>query len=437
MRTDFPSLLQYTKYTILSSAAICLLTLFSCEERDPGELGRDLLPDSDDFSVSFDSVELIQAITTQGDSIITSGKTTQLLGCYEDPVFGKSTASFITQVEAPGKALVFGSNPVIDSVILFIYVSDFYGDEDANHQIIAYEYNDLIEYDTSYYSNFNPEGKYKPVAVGSGTAITSDTLLKIYISDEELKNRFLTAEDTVFKSNTLFQEMFRGFYLTTEDITTGGSIMYTSMNSTHTNLTFYFKNDEDTSRLNLLLGRNYGQSINIFNHDYQGAMLADYFIDQGNSDSLIFLQGMGGVQAIVRFPQLTAWLDSIKNSGPIAVNNAELIFTPEIIPALNLNTDQYPTDLNLFWIDDDKHYHYLYDDLLNSDLFGGQYNEDDNNYKFYIKIHLQSYFTGKIGNTDLVLSAGDNANSANRVILKGGNHSSGSRLKLKMTYTKL
>lgn len=436
MRTDFPSLLRYTN-TILFSAAICLLTLFSCEERDPDELGRDLLPDSDDFSVSFDSVEIIQAITLTGDSIITSGKTTQLLGNHADPVFGKSTASFITQVEAPGKPLVFGTNPVIDSVILFIYVSDFYGDEDASHQITAYEYDDLIEYDTSYYSNFNPEGKYKPGAVGSGTALTSDTLLKIYITDEELKNRFLTAEDTIFKSNSLFQEMFRGFYLITEDIASEGSILYTSMNSAHTNLTFYFRNDEDTSKLNLVLGKNYGQSINIFSHDYQGAMLADYLVNPGNSDSLIFLQGMGGVRAIVRFPQLTSWLDSIKNSGPIAVNNAELIFTPEVLPGLNLGSDQYPAGLNLLWIDDDKNYHYLYDYLLNSDLFGGDYNEDDNSYTFYIKIHLQSYFTGKIGNTDLVLSAGNNSNSANRVVLKGGNHSSGSRLKLKMTYTKL
>jgi hypothetical protein len=414
------------------------MMLSGCEQKNPDEMGRDLLPDSDDFYVNFDSVEVIQAFTRIGDSIISSDKSVQLLGNHEDPVFGKSTASFITQVEAPGKTMVFGTNPVIDSVILFVYVNGFYGDSNATHEITAYEYTDSLEYDTSYYSDFDVIGKYDPVPVGSGIAITSDTLIRIYISDDDLENRFLTAEDTVFKSNSLFQEMFRGFYLTTGDISGEGSILYTSMTNTLTRFTIYFKNDDDTSSMYFMLGRNYGQNINIFSHDYSGSMLADYLNDQGENDSLIFLQSMAGVNAIVRFPQLSSWLDSIKNTGPVAINNAELILTPEAMPLLDQESDQYPVGLNLLWIGDDKKYNYIYDYLLNAEAFGGEYVANDDCYIFNIKIHIQSYFAGIIKiNPDLVLSAGNNSNTANRVVLKGGNHSSGSRLKLKLTYTRL
>jgi hypothetical protein len=437
MRTDFPAFLQ-SPISLIVFIVSCLVFVSGCGDKDPDELGRDLLPDSDNFFVNLDTAEVIQSFTRLGDSVISSDKSVQLLGKHQDPVFGLSTASFITQVEAPGMVMDFGSNPVIDSAILFIYVNDFYGDSNAIHQITAYEFTDPLRYDTVYYSDFSTEGKFRADPIGSGIAHSGDTLLKIYITDEDLKNRFLTAEDTTFKTNSLFQEMFRGFYLTTGDLSgEEGSILYTSMTNSLSRFSLYFKNDDDTSSRFFYLGRNFGQNINIFSHNYSGAILESFLNNHVENDSVIFLQSMGGVSAIIRFPQLSSWLDSITTNGPIAINNAELILTPVTSTFLEQDPDKFPVGLNLMWIGDDHKYNYMYDYYLNSDLFGGGYDKDNDSYTFNIKIHIQSYLTGMIKNSDLVLSAGNNSNTANRVVLKGGNHSSGYRMKLKLTYTRL
>src|SRR5699024_5554344 len=42
------------------------------------------------------------------------------LGVYEDPTFGRSSASIVTQLSLPGTNPKFGDNPELDSVVLVI-----------------------------------------------------------------------------------------------------------------------------------------------------------------------------------------------------------------------------------------------------------------------------------------------------------------------------
>ena len=85
------------------------------------------------------------------------------MGYFNDPQFGPTTASIVTQITPTAFDPNFGQNPVIDSVILTIpyfsrttgvdalglpisTISDsLYGDEDASIQLFIYENNYIFK----------------------------------------------------------------------------------------------------------------------------------------------------------------------------------------------------------------------------------------------------------------------------------------------------
>lgn len=437
MRTEFLAFPKSGVFLIITLCIVLLATMPGCNN-DPDEIGADILPPSDDFSVSYDSTEHIEVTTHFGDSLRTNLKPFQLIGSYVHPFFGFSKAEIITQLEAPGLIPEFDPGDVVDSAFLNLYYNDHFGDDMAVHQVSVYEFTEILEYDTSYYSGYNPEGKYLPEVVGTGSAYTNDTLLRIRITDMELLERLMSAEDTVYKDPDMFIDMIRGFYLKVEDQTDGGSILYANLNDDLSVLKVHYRNVEDTLVFNFTMGWYYGIDINLFSHDYTGYPIEQYLNDGSDNDSLVFIQGMGGLNSYLRFPQLESWRDSVDLYGSIAINSADLVVIPENKPVGYLTEEEYPVGLNLYRINEENQYDYVYDYLIDENSFGGGYNSDDNEYRFSIKSQIQSYINGDIeNNVPFLISAGNSANSLSYVILRGASHSSSSRIRLEIVYTKL
>ena len=105
--------------TLSFSASFFKLTLFllsigtlfnSCKESDT--LGGNLLPPGDQSLFKTSSKFNLTTFTVKEDSIKSDDLSLSLLGSYVDPVFGKSTASLITQFVSSTNQLDFGSNPI-------------------------------------------------------------------------------------------------------------------------------------------------------------------------------------------------------------------------------------------------------------------------------------------------------------------------------------
>ena len=109
-------------FNTVAGAIVVVITLFavSCED-DISDVGSGLLDSGSTANVMY--VDLI-AYTTNPDSIRSDEKVLQsgILGVYEEPVFGRTKARFISQARLGQLSPDFGTNPEMDSVILNVPV---------------------------------------------------------------------------------------------------------------------------------------------------------------------------------------------------------------------------------------------------------------------------------------------------------------------------
>lgn len=414
---------------LLISSLFLLLT--GCQE-DPGIIGRDILPDSDGIAFRKDSAEMVSTMTVRADSIVSSHKDAQLLGDIHDPVFGYSKAEFITRYGNTGTTHSFGTNPKVDSVILTLYNYHYFGNDDALIRAGVYEFTGDLRGDTNYYSNFDVTGLYNQSGLGSVQFHPADTLVRIRIENQQYIDRILNAEDTLFRSYELFREEFRGLYITAEDPGQGGAVVYFNLSDPLSAMRIYYANDDhDSLSYEFGISANY-PNLNLFSHDYRGTPVEPYLNDMPGNDSILFLQALGGVQAMIRLPEIDKWRDS----ADVAINRAELSVTPIFDNRFDIPSGARPEALSLFTLGEDGRLKYLYDYLLNPDGFGGKYNDAKNVYIFNVTYHLQHLIRNADTGSDFVLTVRSNA-SRQRTILEGGASLRDHPVRLKIVYSKL
>lgn len=98
--------------------AITLVLVASCD-KDFNELGSDLVND-DHYKFDIDSTKSIVAYNQKVGPVETSNLPINALGYYNNPVFGKTKASYVTQLELSTLSPTFKTHVVIDSVYLYV-----------------------------------------------------------------------------------------------------------------------------------------------------------------------------------------------------------------------------------------------------------------------------------------------------------------------------
>lgn len=412
---------------------LLLALLFACEEK-PDFIGGDLLPSGDNFTVSFDSMELVYGYTRYGDSIPSNFKTYHLLGSIVDPFFGSSRAEIVTTVSSSPTSMGFGNNVVADSVILFLTWEDWTGEGSLPLQLHLYEFAEFFHSDTSYYSNMDMSGRYKEPELGSASISQSDTIIKIYITNQEFIEKFLTADDSILKSFYYVQELMYGLYLTTDDAVDDGGIARFDFDNAGNYLNFYYSNDTaDGLTQYYSLNNSSNGRINMFRHDHSGYPLENFLGTGSDNDSLIFLQSMVGVNPVIRFPELTRWIDSM----PVAINEARLIFTMADTVLTMQRSKYFPESVNMFLVTEEGNYFQTYDYILDPGSFGGGYDDDSQTYSYTIKVQMQSILRGDVENLNMVLVPANLSQSVSRAVLYGWNTDPMKRIRLEVTYTEL
>lgn len=431
------SLKNLTGIFFLAMACVVI----SCN--DPDIIGLEVQPVNDKFNLFYNDTCRVIAYTVTEDSVRTDKTLLNLLGNYNDPLFGRTSASIYTQVRISSNNVDFGSSPVADSLVLTLAYNGYYG-KLRKLNIKVFEVLDDFYKDTAYYSNKILNTGNTPLANVSVVPAPSDSLtingeklaphLRIKLSGT-LAQKFLNESTTVnLSDNEHFVQFFKGIYITSSLVNTEGAILYFDLLSALSQMTLYYKNDADDSlKFNFVIN-DYCARFNSFDHyNFQDA--DPYLKQQINGDtvlgdSLLYLQAMSGLKVKIALPDYK----NLFADGKTVLNKAELIIPIEE----DITTASYsiPPKLALVRITEEGEIAYIIDQYEGESHFRGIYDEDNKQYTFTITRHLQNIILDNIKDYGLYLMISGAAVNAGRIYLKGSRRSD-VKMKLKLTYTKL
>ena len=128
-----------------------VFSLVSCE-RGNGSIGSGKFVD-DRPELGEKLTFPVVSYTIGWDSVSTKNPSQVILGNYDDPVFGRTNASFVSRILLSKSSPDFGAGTVCDSVKIRIAYSGYYGIEGDNiHLEVSPVSSELID-SISYYSN--------------------------------------------------------------------------------------------------------------------------------------------------------------------------------------------------------------------------------------------------------------------------------------------
>jgi len=442
-------------YKFVFGFALMVITFWSCTD-ELSKAGLGLLPTGDLIHVGkVIEKATIKAYTRTDEKQRTDEPAYNLLGTFNDPVFGKTTADFACQFRLTGYP-DFSKNAQIDSLVLYLLYMEVYGDISTPQKLKVYELASDLDIDQKYFQDINLKGLAKGEILGEKNYVPKfklDSLSTTYGStkknpkdtviqeiaiklDQKLIQKLMAADEATWSDNDKFMQYFKGLYVEAGDLTQGGAIMKIYTLASGSRMVMHYHNSEkDSLYYNYNINENAAR-VSRFAHDYSTTAFAANLDKEVAMDSLIYLQTTGGLRTKILIPNLGTWSDSTN----FAINQAELIFQVDTIVS---DTAKYlpPEQLVLTAIgvdDKGKEIEYLPSDVaFSSSYYGGTYNSTDKTYRFNIAKHMQEVIEKKEGkeNHGFYLATAFRSASIRRVALKGATSKTGIRLEI--TYSKI
>jgi len=419
--------------------AILLLSVMAwgCQKGDQS-LGLNLLP----------GVKILDTYYYPGDANITTSIFTDtkirvdrprynLLGSFNDPLFGRTDAAFAAQFRLRYYP-AFTATSAVDSIVLRMNYKKIYGDTVSPQTIQVYELTGDLNFDAKYLSSFNIKSLASSEIIGTHTftptfrtdSLKTDTVEQVI--SVRLKNSFgtyLLGIDTAkMKTNDLFLTVFKGLYIGANPVSRKGTLVSIDAPSTRIIL-YYHDANSDTLGIDYRVTENSANVSSYFHDFYTQAKFKSNLDKENNTDSLIYIQPTGGIKAKISVPSLSAWKDSTK----YAINKATLTFHADTI-ASDYRRYAMPMRLYLMAIDSTGTEVFPADSQLSSDYYGGFFYAPTATYSFNVTQHLQQIIAGKIKNNGFFLVQSDRNNTAQRVVLKG--YGSSKPVDLNISYTR-
>lgn len=426
---------SFLRKASLLCAMFFFTTLFSCKK--DGKLSPDF--DSGDLSISFVDTFSIRTTVVQEDSIRTDLSTSNLLGIYNDPIFGLVSSSIYSQILLTGVNLDFETTTTaVDSVVLTLDYAGLYGSATSLMSINVYELSSQLSEDTDYYSNndisYNstPKGglTFTPNLIDS-VDLNFDTImykphLRIRL-DDAFGNDILLATPSQLSDNTSFTDFMKGLYITTSTTVNnatlpseGGSIAYFDMNSSMSTLTVYY---DDTSSYNFTINTD-ATKFSRFAHNYTSEITKHLNDDPSKNASRIYVATMGRVRSKIELPTIK----DLTKGGAVIINKAEIIFTVEDLSEGNF--DDILSAISLAGIDENGDAVFLPDFFEGADHYGGTYDVTTKSYTFNISRHIHQLLLNSTIDYGMYLIANGSSTSANRAVIE-------SEIRLEITYSKI
>ena len=425
-----------------------------------------LFPDFEEkttFAFFSDTTSIVTN-TRIGDPVLADKISTGLVGEYRDSSFGYTTSSIYIQPVLSSNALEFSDTletVTVDSVILSLEYggnsgdTSYYGDTSIAQTFEVFRIDEELNDTTNYYSDVNVAVNSTPLVSHSFTPHpTKPTVIcQPNMTDTCILVDDLSAQLRINLGNALgdeiiakqgsdelansgnFVKFFKGLKITpvnNPSITDNeAAILYFRLTASNTKMTIYYTVTDTANTITKKAVdfpvNTSSVRFNTFEHDYTGSA-AETALQTPNSN-FAYVQAMAGMETIIKFPDLKERL-----GGKIIVNKAELI-----IPAANgsyTNNVGKADKLIVASRNDSSKLEFIPDALLNSEFFGGDFDVDNNEYKFNISRYVQSYLNGNENDNGLTLIVSGNAVKAERaVIITENNH--GNRIRLNLYYTNI
>tara|TARA_R110001592_G_scaffold155956_1_gene386065 strand:+ start:1596 stop:2936 length:1341 start_codon:yes stop_codon:yes gene_type:complete len=437
----------YSKRKALMLSVIFFTVLFSCKK------DGDLYPkfNAENIAVSFTDTFSIYTKVIRDDSLNAFNVSSNLLGIYNDSIFGLSSASFYSEITLSGANVNFGANAIIDSIILSLKYkspSDFYGELFTPMDINVYQLTQEIsgtEYNSAQDLNYDPTpiGNYNDTlyvtsnveVINNQDTITYDPHMRIRLDDAVGQNLLDAGDDgQTIVNNDALKTIFKGLYIapsttvTTSTLQKGkGAIVYFDVNSSLSTVTLYYHNDTDTTSYSFIMNSE-SKKYNRFDHNYLGTDIEKQLNLLNYDTTITYVQAMGGVKTKIEIPHLKE-LAAIEN---VIINKTEIIFPLKDNSNATLQAIQ---TLALTGISASGDPVFLIDNFEGDDYFGGTIDLVNNTYSFNIARHVQQLISSQEEDYGLYLIAKGSAVSANRSVLNSAKHPT-SKIKLNITYSK-
>ncbi len=426
--------------------AVAAAALTACQD-DTSSIGLGLI---DQVGTEFQDTSTVVACSILEDTLPTTNLASCVLGNIHDPVFGDSRAAIYAQFALGGSSVNFGANPVVDSIVLTLQLSSYYGDTTSRVGIRVHRLTEDLSSGATYYQNSAVGHDATPLnysltgySIRPGTSVIVDTNtysphLRIRLS--QAFGQYLLNNVSQMASNSSFQQFFKGLCI--DAVSHSGSTGYmlvTNMTSALSSLTLYYHNDSKARQKYDFVCNSECTRFTHCSHDYQSSSHPDFSQEvlsgqQEVGARTLFLQALGGVKTRITFPNLQ---DAFKGLGNrVVINKAELVVTdiapeePYLThpPTLSLQGVS-KTNGNAMYLPDDEYY-------TSSSYFGGSYNESRHEYRFRITQYVQNLI---LDNSDLTnslyLVVRGSGVRANRLVIGGTGLTDGNRLRLELSYT--
>ncbi|MDA3944107.1 MAG: DUF4270 family protein [Bacteroidetes bacterium] len=376
-----------------------LVMTYSCSKK-PERIGDNLQPDQNNIGLFYTDTISIEAYSVAEDSIRTDEAAKILFGSMKDPVFGTTVAGFFTQFRLSTNGHSFGSNPQLDSLVLQLAFSGYYGDTAATQTMRIYELEEQIHVDSGYFSNtMKPTGdidlaayEFTPMP-NTPFPMLEDTLapmIRVPLSSisASVGEKILAATETDLESTENFKAYFNGLFITAEAVANGGAISYFDIPSNLSRLTIYYSNDTDDSlRYEFYITASEAR-YNYFDHNNFQDASQDFTNQVIQGDTLagrqtLYAQAMSGVKTKIRFPNINKMQHP--SGSKMIINEAKLFMRAS---ALAEGFDA-PSQMALVINKNNESYEVLPDQLEGDAYFGGQYKSSIKGYQYRITRYVQ------------------------------------------------
>ncbi|WP_010227535.1 DUF4270 domain-containing protein [Gillisia marina] len=365
-------------------ALLLVLAFISCDD-DFNTIGGRLVG-------QFDSIPLYEAGVTGYSKKIgpvqTNGLPANLLGVYNDPVYGQQVANVLTQLSLSTINPQFGTDPVVDSVVITLpyFSTALEAGEDGN---TIYELDSIfgnspykltVSRSNFFLNNFDPEADFASVQKyysDQGPAFENNLIgAPLYTnesfspSEEEViyaefneQNELDTVRATprlranlpvqFFQDNIInkqgslelsnnnnFNNFIRGLYFKAEPINSNGNMLLLNFANSEAGITIYYNSqivdasdsdgDGDTTEM---IGQpasyklNFGpNTVNAFSQDFPSGMASE--ITETNAEAgaeKLFLKGGEGVVSLIELFEDEVELAELRANNWL-INEANLTF---------------------------------------------------------------------------------------------------------------
>ena len=400
--------------------SICVFAVFgACTEKE-SDLGV-VLQDPSTLYEGIVDTAYGRAVTVYDDSLLTSGYSSVLVGCYSDAVFGVSEGVYYTQITTDNDAGVeFDANSHIDSVVFTLSLSEIFPASQGGkgYRDLHFEVYQLAESpmkDTAYYATDE-----LPI---SGTCFF-DGVVRVSEDDTEMVATMRFDDSFIplianrrYESAAEFVEAVKGIRVR---LVNDGTPVIATINvaAANTRLRVYYtyQNGEEQ------IARTYDFDVSQTSPHFNGyknvfaGSLSTFNTNVGDSidgNRYLYLSPMGGTNVRVNFD---AFVRQFKQQHPYAViHYAELL-----LPVADIAPTDKPSKIAALKCYADGSVVNIPDmyDAYTSAGFDGKYNSADNCYRLRVTQHFQKLVRSGMDLGTLLL-LNDRRVSAKRTVLNG------------------